>query len=71
MTNLAKRLERLEAQFAARRTGRTICRWLNEDEDPGEMRARMLSRGEIAEGDYVQFVRWLTREEAVQQGLAQ
>ena len=59
MTNLAKRIERLEAQFAARRTGRTICRWLNEGEDPDEMRAAMLSQGEIAEGDYVHFVRWL------------
>ena len=71
MTNLAKRIERLEAQFAARGTGRTICRWLNEGEDPDEMRAAMLSRGEIAESDYVQFIRWLTREEAKQPSLAQ
>jgi hypothetical protein len=42
-----------------------------EDEDPGEMRARMLSQGEIAEGDYVHFLRWLTREEAEQRRLAQ
>jgi hypothetical protein len=43
---------------------RVVGRWLNEGEEPEVVRARMLANGEIAEGDFVQFVRWRTREEA-------
>jgi hypothetical protein len=59
--NLCKRVEKLEQSISGRRV---VGRWLNEGEEPEVVRARMLANGEIAEGDFVQFVRWRTREEA-------
>ena len=58
--NLIRRVKKLEERGSARRR---IGRWLNEGEDPKEVRAEMLESGEITEGDFVQFVRWRTREE--------
>jgi hypothetical protein len=59
--NLCKRVEKLEQSMNGRRV---VGRWLNEGEETEVVRARMLANGEIAEGDFVQFVRWRTREEA-------
>jgi hypothetical protein len=59
--NLCKRIEKLEESSGRRRV---VGRWLRENEKPEVVRAKMLANGEIAEGDFIQFVRWLTREEA-------
>jgi hypothetical protein len=58
--NLCKRIKKLEESTGRRRV---VGRWLRESEKPEVVRARMLAKGEIAEGDFVQFVRWRTREE--------
>jgi hypothetical protein len=58
--NLRKRIENLEESTGRRRV---VGRWLRENEKPEVVRAMMLANGEIAEGDFIQFVRWQTREE--------
>jgi hypothetical protein len=58
--NLCKRIEKLEESTGRRRV---VGRWLSDNENPEVVRATMLANGEIAEGDFVQFVRWRTREQ--------
>ena len=56
---LGKRIQRLESRLAARGGPRRhIFLWLNEGDDPEEVRAQALSSRKITEGDRVQFVRW-------------
>ena len=58
--NIIKRIEKLEKAVGVRRA---VGRWLKEEQKPEKVRVEMLVSGEITKNDFVQFVRWRTREE--------
>ena len=62
--NLTTRIEKLEQITGANR--RLVSRWCVSDEDADRQYAEMKANGELEGVARVQFVRWLTLEEAAE-----
>jgi hypothetical protein len=48
--------------------GRELYRWCHSDEDTDRQLKQMKANGELKDGDAVGFARWLSAEEAREQG---